>query len=123
MFPSILIRTGVFRDRFAVNAILYVSQICLKKKILNSKAKNPMKIQWKFSETFFKNKIWKNFFLNLNSRKWSGIEYNGLFDSLEIFMSLKRARIFMEPYSYYISTMEWLSVVGRISKIPWDGNL
>ena len=48
MFPSILIRTGVFRDRFAVNAILYVSQICLKKKILNSKAKNPMKILWNF---------------------------------------------------------------------------
>ena len=31
MFPSILIRTGVFRDRFAVNAISYVSQICLNK--------------------------------------------------------------------------------------------
>ena len=105
MFPSILIRTGVFRDRFAVNAILYVSQICLNKIKLFSKLIKFSKISLKlFSKIKFGK---KKLFLNLNSRKWSGIEWWSVRFS-QIFLSLKRERIFMEPP---IATIFYFGVV------------
>ena len=63
MFPSILIRTGVFRDRFAVNAISYVAQICLNQffnlKKFEKISKNLLK---QFFSFMAKIKFWKTFF-------------------------------------------------------------